>query len=116
MGQCIHLYLLWLVAFQLVTYERFWQWSYDLLTSYPLTVMMMMLQSFTAPGIVCLVLSHFRLIAVNMTTNEMMNSNRYEHFWTTKKENGISKKVFVTPFNKGSIWRNCMDFWWTQRR
>merc|ERR1712185_445776 len=23
---------------------------------------------------------------------------------------------FINPFDKGSLWLNCLDFWWTRRR
>ena len=49
-----------------------------------------------------------RLIALNMTTNEMMNIHRYRHFWVMGR--------FNNPFHKGGVVKNCLDFWWTRRR
>jgi hypothetical protein len=115
--QLCHLYLLFKVAFYLVIYERMGQWLTEMLLSYPLTVMMMVLQTFTAPGVACLGINQLRLIALNMTTNETLNCHRYEHFWEERSENGgLAKKVFVNPFSKGSVTSNCLDFWWTRRR
>merc|ERR1712100_913629 len=59
--QIIHLYLLFSIAFHLVTYERIGQWLWDMLMSYPMAIMMMALQIFTAPGTVCLALNQLRL-------------------------------------------------------
>lgn len=116
--QMCHLYLLFHTAFTVVTYERLGQWLSTLLIGYPLLCLMVVLQGFTTPGILMLLFQQLRMIAVNMTTNEMINMQRYEHFWEeTGGENGSAKrKVFVNPFNKGSITANCLDFWWTRRR
>lgn len=79
----------------------------------PLTVMVIVLQGLTSPCIFMLVMHQLRLVAVNLTTNEMMNSRRYQHFWETT---GDGRTVFRNPFDKGSAWSNCVDFWWLQRR
>merc|ERR1712070_785261 len=101
--QICHLYLLVKVAFYVVTYERVGQFLSTLLVSYPLLCFMMVLQGFTTPGILCLGGNQLRMIAVNLTTNEMLNMRRYEHFWEERDNGGLKQKVFSNPFNKGSM-------------
>merc|ERR550532_721290 len=86
-------------------------------TQYPLLALVSALHTITAPGIVLLTVNQLRLIAFNMTTNEMINMMRYSHFWQeTENAVGQKRKSFRNPFNKGSVPRNCIDFWWTRRR
>jgi len=115
--QLCHLYLLVKVALHIITYESLGGWLSTLIVSYPLLCMMIVIQGFTGPGVTCLGVTQVRMIAVNMTTNEMMNCNRYEHFWEERTTGeGMKSKTFVNPFHKGSVPNNCIDFWWTRRR
>lgn len=114
--QICHLWCLVHVAFRLVAYERIGQWLWALVTSYPLMSIMIVVQGFTSPGIALLACTQMRMIAVNLTTNEMMNCKRYEHFWEYRGQDGAKRQVFVNPFHKGGVSSNCLDFWWTRRR
>merc|ERR1711865_51453 len=116
--QACHLYLMIQISFHVVVYERVGQWLSSLLISYPLLCMMIFLQGFTAPGVFLLMVNHLRLIMINMTTNEVMNCQRYDHFWeeTGDDDGGPKRKIFVNPFDKGGGVSNCLDFWWTRRR
>jgi len=77
-------------------------------------LLIIILHLFTLPGVVMLVVHQLRLVATNMTTNEMINAHRYSHFWETKPNS--KQKVFSNPFNKGGALSNCIDFWWSRRR
>eukprot|EP00435_Cladocopium_sp_Y103_P069682 s71_g33.t1 len=71
--------------------------AYYMVTQYPFVVFVMLMHFFSSPGIAFLLANHLYLVAVNLTTNEMINSYRYDHFWEVT--NG--RKVFKNPFNKG---------------
>jgi len=114
--QIMHLILLWTAAGELVKSESRSEWLFGVLTEYPLLVLMAIVQGFTMPGVLFLMLNHLRMIALNVTTNEMINAYRYGHFWKTVETNGYPKKVFSNPFNKGTVAANCLDFWWIRRR
>lgn len=47
-------------------------------------------------------------ILQNWTHNERVNKQRYAHFWQGGQ--------LLNPFDKGSLWLNCLDFWWLRRR
>lgn len=79
----------------------------------PITIMIMFVHAVTAPLILCLASHQIRLVGVNLTTNEMMNVKRYAHFWDWT---GDGRRVFKNPFHKGTVYANCMDFWWLRRR
>lgn len=112
-SQFCHLYLIWTVARHTVRWEEsFWSWIGNVIMSYPLMALVGFLHLLTSPGIFFLLFSHLRLIGVNMTTNEMINAFRYDHFWVDRFE----QRVFRNPFNKGNCIWNCVDFWWTRRR
>eukprot|EP00929_Paragymnodinium_shiwhaense_P008728 TRINITY_DN112694_c0_g1_i1.p1 TRINITY_DN112694_c0_g1~~TRINITY_DN112694_c0_g1_i1.p1 ORF type:complete len:594 (-),score=87.01 TRINITY_DN112694_c0_g1_i1:68-1849(-) len=116
--QFCYLYLAKVGSQELVQYETFGQFMYVIVTTYPFLAMVAVLHGFTAPGILMLFLNHLRLVAVNMTTNEIMNANRYEHFWTDVPDprTGQLSKRFRNPFSKGSMLMNCLDFWIARRR
>lgn len=59
---------------------------------------------------------HTRLILRNLTTNEVMNMNRYDHFWVTNEHHGHAHREFMNPFDKGSAWNNVLDFFWWRTR
>jgi len=115
--QICHFFLCWTAAGELVKAESTGLWMLAVGAQYPLTGMMIALQGLTTPGVVMLCIHQLRCVFTNMTTNEMMNSYRYPHFWkeVTSAE-GITKKVFSNPFDKGGPWANCVDFWWNRRR
>jgi len=115
--QLCFLYLCWAASYTLVKQGTFFEWFTELASSYPLMVFMMVIHGFTAPGILMLTFYQLRLVAMNLTTNEMMNAHRYRHFWKESDVGtGLPRKSFRNPFSKGSIPANCMDFWWIRRR
>merc|ERR1712096_230890 len=100
----------------LVKYEAFFGWCVQVVMEHPLLAALMILQGLTSPGIFFLCAQHIRMIAVNITTNEMINMSRYEHFWVDREGlavGGVRRRKFRNPFDKGGVWLNCMDFWWT---
>jgi len=115
--QMSHVYLCWSMARELVPYKSAGSWLFSVLLSYPLLSFMFLIQCVTVPW-VCVLISHqVRLVLQNLTTNEMMNMHRYEHFWmTTMIQPGRLSRVFTNPFHKGSAWKNCVDFWWARKR
>lgn len=115
--QIVHLSVLWQLSCKVVQYESFGQWFGGLVTSYPLMVLMMFTHCLFAPWVLMLVLHQGRLLSQNLTTNEMMNMARYEHFWHVRTgEAGRVQKIWRNPFDKGGARRNCIDFFWTRRR
>lgn len=114
--QLCHLFLCWTCSVALVKIPTFSDWFFAVSAAYPLLLVMAIVHCFTGPGILMLFLSQLRLVIVNMTTNEMINSYRYSHFWQEIELGGAKKKVFHNPFNKGSGWANCIDFWWNRKR
>merc|ERR1712110_1359215 len=71
----------------------------------------------TIPMIGCLLAQHLNMIFRNLTTNEMINMGRYDHFWIhITSANGVSRRVFHNPFDKGGLAANWLDFWWTRKR
>lgn len=114
--QVIHVYLLISMARALVPYQSIGQFFIGVLTGYPLLALIGCVQLFTCPFVLMLIVFQSRSIAMNLTTNEMMNANRYEHFWVTSTTAGRMQKMFRNPFNKGSRVMNCLDFWWKLER
>eukprot|EP00931_Biecheleriopsis_adriatica_P121411 TRINITY_DN96495_c0_g1_i1.p1 TRINITY_DN96495_c0_g1~~TRINITY_DN96495_c0_g1_i1.p1 ORF type:complete len:557 (-),score=118.52 TRINITY_DN96495_c0_g1_i1:17-1687(-) len=112
--QFVHIILLVLTAKEQIEARSSSEWCYSLVMQYPLLTLVLIMHSFSSPGILMLLLNHLWLIAVNLTTNEMMNLQRYSHFWTEAP--GDPKKVFRNPFDKGSKLKNCLDFWWLRQR
>merc|ERR1712032_1668520 len=114
--QVAHLYLLWTLSLsgELIPYKTFRSWILLLVTSYPLLFIIGVAHSLTAPWIVMLLVFQLQLVTKNLTTNEMLNARRCDHFWMTAPD-GMSKH-YRNPFNKGSVCKNCFDFWWTRRR
>jgi palmitoyltransferase ZDHHC13/17 len=54
---------------------------------------------------------HVQLVIVNLTTNEHINTSRYDYFWeTSSSSNGSSgtNRRFYNPWNKG-CWGNILD-------
>lgn len=114
--QVCHLYLCWCTARE-VPYSTFGNWVAVLLMAYPMLVLISIAHCVTAPWVFMLVLHQFRLIVMNFTTNEMMNVQRYDHFWVVSQiAPGHMQKQFRNPFNKGGVVANCLDFWWYQNR
>jgi len=117
MTQVVHIYLLHSMALSLVPYESFFSWVFGVITGYPLLFLIALVQCLTAPWICMLIIHQGRLVAMNLTTNEMMNIHRYEHFWQIVGSPGMPmRKEHRNPFNKGGPFRNCFDFWWSRRR
>lgn len=110
--QLCHLYICVMVALELIKKPSWSEWLWEALTSYPLLTLVTVVHGFTGPGILMLTLQQLRMVATNITTNEMMNAYRYRHFWI--EANG--KKEYNNPFDKGSCLMNCLDFWWLRRR
>lgn len=115
--QLCHLYVCWAMATTLVPYQSLGSWCSGIVMNYPLLCLITLVQMMTVPWILMLNLHQQKLIFNNLTTNEMMNMHRYEHFWTmTVAGPGRIQKVFKNPFDKGGPWKNMLDFWWERRR
>lgn len=115
--QAFHLYLLICMARALVPYQSIGQFLFGVLAGYPLLTLVFVVQLLTCPFVMMLIFYQSRLVAQNLTTNEMMNASRYEHFWVTSTTMpGRMQKMFRNPFNKGSVVMNCFDFWWFRQR
>merc|ERR1712032_46486 len=96
----------------LVVYETFLTWLWGVVLGYPMIIILAVLQLLTAPWILVLLFQQLRLVSLNMTTNEMMNMHRYEHFWVYY----MGQRRMRNPFNKGGPVCNCFDFWWARHR
>merc|ERR1719272_1418973 len=107
MTQLSHWWVIFHVTLELVPWQNAISWITTLIMTYPLTVFVWFIQSFSAPGIMMLLMHQLRLVAENMTTNEMMNAYRYEHFWQV---NSDDRRIFRNPFHKGGVVANCTDF------
>lgn len=115
--QLCHIYLCWNMACTLVVAPSFLSWIGRWIGGFPLLFLIMLIQMLTAPWVAMLCFHQSRLILMNLTTNEMMNMQRYEHFWiSTLVGPNHYQKQFVNPFHKGSAWKNCLDFWVTKNR
>jgi len=116
--QIVFLYLCWTASYTLTKPgSTFLEWFSELASGYPLMMLMIVIHGFTAPGILMLTFYQLRLVAMNLTTNEMMNAHRYKHFWKeVDVGTGVPRKTFKNIFNKGSMIANCVDFWFTRRR
>ncbi|CAK0831550.1 unnamed protein product, partial [Prorocentrum cordatum] len=115
--QICFIYLSWCMALSLVPYTSIGSWLIGVIGGYPLLALIIVIQCLTAPWVLMLLLHQVRLVAMNLTTNEMMNMHRYGHFWTVQElAPGRRTKMFRNPFDKGSTLKNCMDFWWLRRR
>jgi hypothetical protein len=115
--QACHIYLCFRMSYVLVEYQSFFNFVFGVVMEYPLLALMGFLQALTFPWILCLISQHLRGIAVNLTTNEMINMHRYDHFWVSKvHSSGRQSRQFVNPFNKGSVVANFLDFWWLRAR
>jgi len=115
--QLIHIYVCWSMAHSLVPYSGFFSWIFAVFTMYPLLAFLLIVQCLTVPWILMLVVHQSRLVVTNLTTNEMMNMHRYEHFWVSAMvEPGRVQRMFRNPFHKGNMFTNCLDFWWYRQR
>lgn len=109
--QWLHFAMCFVFLRTVVSKDTYFDCVYYMVTQYPFVVFVMLMHFFSSPGIAFLLANHVYMVAVNMTTNEMINSYRYDHFWEVTD----GRKVFKNPFNKGVL-RNCLDFWWYQDR
>lgn len=116
--QLAHIYVCFNMMRALVEYNTFTGWLWGVLAGYPLMFVIFVVQCFTAPWVLMLIIHQSRLVIMNLTTNEIMNMHRYDHFWSTKvlPGEGRIQKQFVNPFSKGGAFRNCLDFWWYRNR
>mmetsp|Transcript_55859 Transcript_55859/g.149522 ORF Transcript_55859/g.149522 Transcript_55859/m.149522 type:complete len:592 (-) Transcript_55859:145-1920(-) len=115
--QICHIYLCWCMARALVTYQGIAGWLVGVVAGYPLLALVWIVQILTMPFVLMLIVYQSRLIGNNLTTNEMMNAHRYEHFWVTAAVTpGRMQKMYRNPFSKGSVVKNCLDFWWFRSR
>ncbi|CAD7958951.1 unnamed protein product [Amoebophrya sp. A25] len=90
---------------------------YFTVTNCTMIAFVVFLHCLTIPWVCCLTSYHLRLVARNLTTNEVINLNRYAHFWTTGTDaNGAPKREFTNPWDKGGAQANCLDFWWWRTR
>jgi len=111
--QLFFLWLCWNVVWVLVSATSVGGWIFELIFGHPLFVLVVLSHALTVPWVTVLVKTHVKMINDNLTTNEMMNMSRYEHFWT---QDTYGIKRFKNPFNKGGWWDNHRDFWWTRKR
>jgi len=111
--QICNVYLCWSVMRALVPYQNCLNWVVCVVINYPLLVLLVILHFVTTPWVFLLTFQHLRMVSANMTTNEMMNIHRYNHFWVT---NSGPQKQFRNPFNKGGSFQNQLDFWWQRTR
>lgn len=115
--QVAYLVVTWNMARTLVEYQSFGSWLFSVVTGYPLFTIIGIVQSLTCPWVFMLILHQCRLVAMNLTTNEMMNAHRYDHFWVTLAvAPGRWQKMYQNPFSKGRAPSNCLDFWWSRTR
>lgn len=115
--QLSHIYVCWNTARTIVVRPSFFSWLGSLIGGYPLLFFLLLIQILTVPWIAMLVFHQCRIVGMNLTTNEMMNLQRYEHFWITNFTSpNHSTRTFTNPFNKGSFFKNCLDFWIWRRR
>jgi len=87
------------------------------LDSHPLLSFLLLL--YTGAFLFVFALTGYQITGVlfNLTTNERINKKRYAHFWkTVEMPNGDTRLSFTNPFDKGSLWLNVVDFWWTGTR
>merc|ERR1711957_67933 len=91
----------------------FGTWVYGFVLGYPLLALLVVLHCLTIPWVCMLCLHQSRLVAMNLTTNEMMNMSRYDHFKVLHQGMTVG---FFNPFHKGSKLKNCLDFWWSRNR
>jgi len=113
MTQVAHMFVCWSVAREVVSYTTFGSWVFAVAGTFPLMVLIFFVHCLTAPWVFMLFLHQGRLVAMNLTTNEMINAHRYPHFWVTNQQ---LQSRFVNPFNKGGPIANCFDFWWYRQR
>lgn len=111
--QICFLWVCWNVVWVLVSATSVGGWLFELILGHPLFVLMVLSHALTVPWVTFLLKTHVKMINQNLTTNEMMNMARYEHFWI---EDDYGVKKFENPFSKGGWWENHRDFWWTRRR
>ena len=84
----------------------------------PLMVPSWLILLLVVPWMAVLTFHQARTIALNLNTNEMINMNRYAHFWegsmTAHAEPGHPHRVerkFKNPFDQGGMVENCKHFW-----
>jgi len=88
-----------------------------LVTSYPIVAFVILFNCMTIPWLGMLTGYQLRLVSQNMSTNEIMNMHRYDHFWkVTSNAEGLVQRHARNPFDKGGVVRNCMDFWFLRNR
>lgn len=114
--QVCHLYLCWIVTRE-IPYTSFGGWLSMLLMAYPMLLLVLLAHCVTAPWVFMLLMHQARMIIMNVTTNELLNIQRYDHFWVVKQiVPGHVQRQFRNPFHKGGVVNNCLDFWWYQNR
>eukprot|EP00929_Paragymnodinium_shiwhaense_P097992 TRINITY_DN59554_c0_g2_i1.p1 TRINITY_DN59554_c0_g2~~TRINITY_DN59554_c0_g2_i1.p1 ORF type:complete len:595 (-),score=56.43 TRINITY_DN59554_c0_g2_i1:139-1890(-) len=116
--QLCYLCLAWSAGKDVVVYKNVFQYASGLTAAYPLLAIVLPLHVMSAPAILLLLVNHLYQIAINMTTNEMINVARYQHFWTDVEDGTSGKltKKFRNPFHRGNSLLNCWDFWTGERR
>jgi len=110
MTQLCQMYLIWGTSSQLGESDTH---VVQFVMNYPLLAMIFVAHIFTCPWVCVLVMHQLRLVATNMTTNEMINRYRYAHFWTESQSREMGS--FRNPFHRGVL-RNCFSFWWARDR
>jgi len=112
-SQVSHFFLQWYVLKENLPSDRaFFSYVLIAITSNPVAVALQTLHIITIPWVCLLTGAQLRMVAVNLSTNEMMNMHRYEHFW---QESDKGRRN-INPFDKGGIIKNCWDFWCGRKR
>jgi len=113
-GQFCHLIITWYVLKDSLPGDRSFFMSFIIAwTSMPLMCLIIVLHLIIIPWVFVLTMAQLRLVTQNMSTNEMMNIHRYDHFWARDRNGGRQVR---NPFDKGGAISNCLDFWFKRNR
>lgn len=95
-------------------------WMWHAAVEFPLMVLVGAMHAFTLMFALHLLLMQTFYIVNNLTTNEMINRERYAHLWfdadLSHPDNSARWSRFNNPFCKGTITGNLSDFWWLRAR
>eukprot|EP00397_Hematodinium_sp_SG-2012_P003660 GEMP01003668.1.p1 GENE.GEMP01003668.1~~GEMP01003668.1.p1 ORF type:complete len:620 (+),score=99.10 GEMP01003668.1:165-2024(+) len=112
-AQVVHFAICWIVLKEVMASDStFFNHIFLAVTSYPMICFYLFFHCLTLPWVAMMSVYQLRLVSQNLSTNEVMNMHRYEHFWDThKNEHGHVLRRPRNPFDKGGALRNCLDFW-----
>mmetsp|Transcript_112700 Transcript_112700/g.351380 ORF Transcript_112700/g.351380 Transcript_112700/m.351380 type:complete len:433 (+) Transcript_112700:197-1495(+) len=119
MAQACHLWILAMIAMDSTegigwpqSFREYCTWHLRAAWEWPLMAMVSIVH-----GVGLLLAMHalgFQtfFMCVNITGDEATHRMRYAHFWVDE----AGRRRFVSPFCKGSFYRNVVDFWYDRRR